>query len=79
MTRFQHAVNTVPFLGICLIAVIAGVVLLDIAAAIGWFIRILEIQSVYDRLLPDWTAMNFFTTSLAATVVAKLLGKGLPD
>ena len=79
MTKFQHAVDTAPFLGIGLITLIVAIWLVDVAAAVGWALRLLEIQSVYDRLLPDWTAMSFFITSVAATVSAKMLGKLLPD
>lgn len=79
MTRSQHSVNKVPFLGIGLIAMIVGISLVDIAAAVGWLLSLLEIQSVYDRLLPGWTPTNYFLTSVAATIVVKLLAKGLPS
>lgn len=67
-----------PFLGVGLLTLMACVGLLDIAAAIGWILRLLEIQSVYDRILPNWSAMNFFVVSVAATVTVKVLSKGLP-
>lgn len=81
MTKFQRAIYTVPFLGAGIIALIVAIWLVGVAAAVGWALRLLEIQSVYDRLLPDWTAMSFFIASVAAIVSAKMLanllmGKG---
>jgi hypothetical protein len=78
ITKFQHEIDTVPFRGVGLIALMACVSLLDVAAAIGWLLRLLEIQSVYDRVLPDWSTMDFFIASVAATIAVKLLAKGLP-
>lgn len=79
MTKFQQAVDAVPFLGVGLIALIVSIWLVDAAMAVGWLLRILEIQSVYDRVLPSWTAIHFFVASVVATITVKLIGKGLPD
>lgn len=79
MTKFQQVVDTVPFLGVGLIALIVSIWLVDAAMAVGWLLRILEIKSVYDRVLPSWTAIHFFVAWVVATITVKLIGKGLPD
>lgn len=79
MTKFQQAVDVIPFIGLGLIALIACLLLVDVVAAVGLVLKLLEVHSVFDRLLPGWNAMHFLVTSVIATATAKLLGKGLPD
>lgn len=79
MTKFQHAVNTIPFLGVALIIILGAVLLADSALAIGWFLSILEIHSIFERLLPSWTAMDYSIASIGGGLLVKMLAKGLPD
>lgn len=58
--------------GIILLLVVACA-LVDLFFTVGWILRLLEITSVFDRLLPTWTAIHFFIAAVIASVGAWLL------
>ncbi len=78
MRKIQHIVDNTPFVGVGIIILIIGALLAGLAFAIGWFLQILEIQSVFDRLLPGWTAMDYLVAAIVAYFVARWLLKALP-
>lgn len=77
MNKMQNGVEVGVFLTIGLLVLMAVLAMLDVVAAIGWALRLLEIQSIYDRLLPSWTAMDFFIASVSCYIAVKWLSSGV--
>ncbi len=79
MSKITHIVKNTPFVGVGLIILVIGLALADLAFAIGWFLHILEIQSVFDKLLPGWSAMNYFVAWVAAYFAVRWVLKAFPQ
>lgn len=79
MNKVQKAAESVPIFGLAIVALVAAIAVIDVAATVGAVLKLLEIDSIYDRLLPDWTAAHYVTAAVVATLGAKLLSKAIPD
>ncbi len=78
MSKIHLFIENTPLVGVGLAILVIAVSLADIAFAVGWFLHLLEIQSVFDRLLPEWSATNYFVASIATYFVVRLLIKAFP-
>lgn len=62
------------YLGVVLVVVSY---LSEIFFAGGWILRVLEIPSIYDQLLPGWSAFECFGAVISVSLITYLLTKFL--
>lgn len=74
----QKFVDNVPFLGVFLVMVLLSTFLLGIVSFIGGLFQLLEVPSVYSRVLPGVPTWAYFGAAVGLEIVTKLLGKCLP-
>lgn len=74
----QKVVDSVPFLGVFLLLVLLSTFLLGTVSFIGGLLQLMEVTSVYSRVLPGVPTWAYFGAAVGLGIVTKLLGKCLP-
>ena len=77
--KLQHAVEHVPFVGIVLIAAIFSMRAITLVSVLGMALHLLEVTSVYNRLLPGVSVWHYWLAGGLAILIELLLTKCLPQ
>lgn len=77
--KMAAKIMDVPFVGILVLLLLLAFIFADFALAIGWLLKILEVHSIFDRIVPTWTASYFFLGSIVASIASWLLAKLFQD
>ena len=71
MANVMKRLGELPFFGVGLIAVLYAIYAVELVLFIAWLLRVLEIKSVFDRILPFWVSSHLLL-ALGGSVLAGL-------